>query len=92
MLSTAGTLGAVDIDVPLPPALRHLGDKTRARLSGKADGPLVVALGGISADRRVVSQPGDAAKVEQATKEQVGRLVRTIVGEGADVEVVFGEE
>lgn len=61
MLSPAGTLGAVDIEVPLPHSLRHLSDTTTARLSGNADGPLVVALGGISADRFVAIGRGGEA-------------------------------
>lgn len=41
-----------DAEVPLPPHLRRFGGTTTARLYGTA-GPVVVALGGISADRRV---------------------------------------
>ena len=41
-----------DAEVPLPPHLRRYGGKTTARLHGTR-GPIVVALGGISADRRV---------------------------------------
>jgi homoserine O-acetyltransferase/O-succinyltransferase len=41
-----------DVAVPLPPHLARYGGTTTARLYGDA-GPVVVALGGISADRRV---------------------------------------
>jgi homoserine O-acetyltransferase len=43
---------ARDVAVPLPTHLRRYGRATMARLSGRA-GPVVVALGGISADRFV---------------------------------------
>lgn len=42
-----------DIDVPLPPSLRPFGEHGQARVSGSRDKPLVVVLGGISADRFV---------------------------------------
>lgn len=41
-----------DVEVPLPPHLARYGGTTTARLYGRT-GPVVVALGGISADRRV---------------------------------------
>jgi homoserine O-acetyltransferase len=50
MLST--TEAARDVEVPLPPHLARYGGTTRARLFGR-NGPVVVALGGISADRFV---------------------------------------
>lgn len=46
---------AVDIEVPIPAHLRHLGTHTLARVTGNPDGPLIVALGGISANRFVAS-------------------------------------
>jgi hypothetical protein len=39
--------------------------------------------------RELVLLPEDAAKVERATKDQVGALLRTIVGEKAAVSVAF---
>jgi len=45
-----------DLEVPIPPRLARLGSTTMARLWGK-EGPLVVALGGISADRFVCDSP-----------------------------------
>jgi homoserine O-acetyltransferase len=51
-----------DIDVPIPADLRQFGTATKARLFGNGGGPLVVVLGGISADRFVCEdahgQPG----------------------------------
>lgn len=47
--------GARDIEVPIPPHLPQLGTQTLARLTGNPDGPLVVALGGISANRFVAT-------------------------------------
>jgi homoserine O-acetyltransferase len=41
-----------DVEVPLPPHLARYGGSTTARLYGR-NGPVVVALGGISADRSV---------------------------------------
>lgn len=46
---------AVDVEVPIPAHLGHLGTHTLARLTGRADGPLIVALGGISANRFVAT-------------------------------------
>lgn len=43
-------LAAVDVEVPIPRHLARLGLRTKARMTGR-DGPVVVALGGISADR-----------------------------------------
>lgn len=55
MLMEATHDTAIDIDVPMPAHLRHLGETTLARLTGNPDGPLIVALGGISANRFVAS-------------------------------------
>ncbi|MET1111258.1 MAG: alpha/beta fold hydrolase [Allosphingosinicella sp.] len=44
---------AVDFEFPLPAALRRLGASTRAILTGPAEAPLIVALGGISGNRFV---------------------------------------
>jgi hypothetical protein len=41
--------------------------------------------------RELVLLPEDTAKVERVTKEQVEALVKAIVGDRADVTVVFGE-
>lgn len=46
---------AFDVEVPIPAHLGHLGTHTLARLTGRADGPLIVALGGISANRFVAT-------------------------------------
>ena len=45
-----------DVEVPLPGDLHRFGGATMARLSGNPAGPLVVALGGISADRHVCTR------------------------------------
>ena len=45
-----------DVEVPLPEDLRRFGGTTTARLSGNPAGPLIVALGGISADRHVCTR------------------------------------
>lgn len=45
--------GCTEFDVPLPEALRHLGAATKASIIGNPDGPLIVALGGISGNRFV---------------------------------------
>jgi hypothetical protein len=42
--------------------------------------------------RELVLLPEDAAKVEKTTKEQVGALLKTIVGEKAAVSVAFKDE
>ncbi|GAA4815972.1 homoserine O-succinyltransferase [Sphingosinicella ginsenosidimutans] len=55
MLMTRAEQAAIDIDVPIPPHLAHLGTSTRARIAGNRAGPLIVALGGISADRFVAA-------------------------------------
>lgn len=60
MLMT-GLYGCRDIDVPLPHDLRRYGERTIARVSGNPEGPLVVALGGISANRFVCSGAGGSA-------------------------------
>lgn len=44
---------ARDVEVPLPAELHDFGRSIRARLSGHEDGPVIVALGGISANRFV---------------------------------------
>ena len=54
------TAYATEHDVALPRALRDYGGQVRLRLSGPASAPLVVALGGISADR-FVSDRDDGA-------------------------------
>jgi homoserine O-acetyltransferase/O-succinyltransferase len=46
-----------DFEVPLPADLRNLGDSAMARLTGPADAPLIVALGGISGNRFVCRDP-----------------------------------
>lgn len=43
----------IDIEVPLPDPLRGFGARTLARVAGDPKGALLVALGGISADRFV---------------------------------------
>lgn len=53
MLSPPAIGGGTDFEVPIPAALRHLGEKTLARVTGPAGAPLIVALGGISGDRFV---------------------------------------
>lgn len=40
-----------DIEAPLPEALHRFGRAVKARIGGNSDGPLVVLLGGISANR-----------------------------------------
>jgi homoserine O-acetyltransferase len=47
-----------DVEVLLPEDLRRFGQATRIRLSGNPAGPLVVAIGGISADRHVCTGAG----------------------------------
>ena len=47
------TANSTEFDVPLPPALVVYGGSVRGRLSGPPDAPVIVALGGISADRFV---------------------------------------
>jgi hypothetical protein len=42
--------------------------------------------------RELVLLPDDAARVEKTTKEQVGAMVRSIVGAKASVEVTFKDE
>ena len=42
-----------DVEVRLPPALRRFGERTRVRITGNPDGPVVAALGGISGSRMV---------------------------------------
>lgn len=39
--------------------------------------------------RRLTLLPGDAARVEQVTREQVERLVRSVVGESVPVRIIF---
>ena len=42
-----------DLAVRLPEALRRFGERTRVRITGNVDGPVVAALGGISGNRFV---------------------------------------
>jgi len=42
-----------DVEVRLPPSLRRFGERTRVRITGNFDGPVVAALGGISGSRFV---------------------------------------
>lgn len=49
------TLKSLDVEVPLPPDLARFGATTKARLSGTPGAPLIVAIGGISANRFVCS-------------------------------------
>lgn len=56
MLNRAGR----NLEVALPDDLARFGGSTRARIAGPPDGPLVVAIGGISADRFVVERPDGA--------------------------------
>lgn len=42
-----------DVEAPLPDALRRFGQAATARIGGREDGPMVVLLGGISANRFV---------------------------------------
>jgi len=58
VLSPGALIAASDIAVPLPAGLRHLGESTTARIMGNPHGPLIVALGGISANRFVADSPG----------------------------------
>jgi len=58
MLMTASArprADAADIEVPIPAHLSRLGPRTLARIAGNPSGPLIVALGGISADRFVAA-------------------------------------
>ena len=55
MLMTRTDQAAIDVEVPIPPHLAHLGRSTLARIAGNREGPLIVALGGISADRFVAA-------------------------------------
>jgi len=55
MLMTRVAEAATDIEVPIPTHLADLGSYTLARIAGNRTGPLVVALGGISADRFVAA-------------------------------------
>ncbi|MDP8913274.1 MAG: homoserine O-succinyltransferase [Pseudomonadota bacterium] len=57
MLMQAQTVPCRDVEVPVPADLRQFGTATKARLFGDGSGPLVVALGGISADRFVCEDP-----------------------------------
>ncbi len=54
----ADTDACLDFEVPIPARLAgRLGQSTRATLTGREGAPLVVALGGISADRFVLRRP-----------------------------------
>lgn len=55
MLMTRAVETATDIAVPIPAHLACLGSATLARIAGNRAGPLIVALGGISADRFVAA-------------------------------------
>jgi homoserine O-acetyltransferase len=57
MLMQAQAVPCCDVEVPIPADLRQFGTATKARLFGNGSGPLVVALGGISADRFVCEDP-----------------------------------
>jgi homoserine O-acetyltransferase len=57
MLMQAQTVQCRDVEVLVPADLRQFGTATKARLFGDGNGPLVVALGGISADRYVCEDP-----------------------------------
>ena len=57
MLMRTETVPCRDVKVPVPADLRQFGTATKARLFGDGSGPLVVALGGISADRFVGEDP-----------------------------------
>ena len=61
MLTVSRSGLATDIEVPLPAHLHRYGAHTLARLSGTVEGPLVVALGGISANRFVAEAPGSGS-------------------------------
>lgn len=56
MLMRAALPPCRDVTVALPLALRHLADSTTIRVSGNSARPLVVAIGGISADRFVCTR------------------------------------
>lgn len=43
--------GCRDVEVPLPPSLARFGARTACRVSGAEGEPVIVVLGGISADR-----------------------------------------
>ena len=47
----------IEFDVPLPPRLAAFGESVKASLCGSAGAPIVVALGGISADRFPLCRP-----------------------------------
>jgi homoserine O-acetyltransferase len=51
----------LDVEVPLPAALARFGAATRATGTGRADGPTIVVLGGISGNRFVARDPAGAA-------------------------------
>ena len=61
MLTRTATAEATDVEVALPDHLHLYGTHTLARLVGAPDGPLVVALGGISANRFVADAPGSGS-------------------------------
>lgn len=53
--------GLVEFEVALPPSLAAFGRSVRASLCGAAGAPVVVVLGGISADRFPCVRPGGKA-------------------------------
>jgi homoserine O-acetyltransferase len=53
--------GLVEFEVALPPSLAAFGPTVRASLCGEAGAPVVVALGGISAERFPCFRPGGQA-------------------------------
>jgi homoserine O-acetyltransferase len=61
---------ACDVEVQLPAELQGFGGSVRARLSGYADGPVIVALGGISGNRFVC---GDGQGREGWWRDLVGQ-------------------
>lgn len=61
MLTLPTAARAIDVEVALPDHLHLYGTLTLARLVGAPDGPLVVALGGISANRFVAEAPGSGS-------------------------------
>lgn len=61
MLTLPTAARAIDVEVALPDHLHFYGTLTLARLVGAPDGPLVVALGGISANRFVAEAPGSGS-------------------------------
>lgn len=96
----SGAMGCYVVRVPRPSriATQTFGEQERAevhaggmRLRSRA-GEYYLGLARRDASpaaRDLDLNPDDAAKVEEITREQVEKLVRTIVGQHADVRVVF---